>query len=273
VRHAAEEVVLRLVERDQPGVLLLHAGVQLRVAQGSGDLDGIQLEQVLVRALPRPGCRDMPDEQPQDAPGRGQGGPDRARLPGDHLLLLDRPRIAEQDLAVDHAEGGPCPVGGSPGEHVRSLLEGGLCERIEDPAQLAVPALQHVREPVVALGEPAELVVPGQLQVGGQVTGRDPLHGPRDLPQRCAEIGREDGREQDGEHDRDGDGEQEDPGEGGVAGLVRAGDDDDDDAEPDHGQDRRGDQPQGQAGSEAEPGPRVGRLAHWSGAVWAPTSR
>jgi len=52
-------------------------------------------------------------------------------------------------------------VGGPPGDEVASVARRGVLDRLEDPAQLAVPALEVGREPVVALGEAGELILAG----------------------------------------------------------------------------------------------------------------
>ncbi len=103
---AAEEVVFRGVELDELAVLGLDTSKELRVPDRDGDLTREQLEQVLVGALPRAGRRQVTDEHAQLLVAGVEDGPDRKLLARDSLLRIDLARIDEQDVAIDHAEGG-----------------------------------------------------------------------------------------------------------------------------------------------------------------------
>ena len=197
VRDAAEEVVLGLVQRQEPRVLVLHPGVQLGVADGRGDLDREQLEQVLVGPFPAPRRRQVAHGDAQHLPRGREDGPHRPRLAGHDLLVRDLPGIHEPDVAVDHPEGRPGALARVPGQDVRPLVERRCRECVEDLPQLPVPPLQDPGEPVVALGQAAELVVAGQVQRGREVARGHPLDraarspaaartGPRRAPPRAA---------------------------------------------------------------------------------------
>ncbi len=197
VRDAAQEVVLGLVEADQPAVLGLHARVELGVADRGGDLDREQVEEVLVRALPATRGGQVARDDAQGRPGDGEVGAHGDGLAGDELLDGDLARVHEEHLAVDHPEGRARVLGRAAGDGRGGLIGGDGLDGVQEPAQLLVAAREVVGQAVLALGEAADLVVAGELQAGRGVTRRDPLHGPRERPQRAREVR----RQERGEHD------------------------------------------------------------------------
>ena len=140
----------------------------------------------------------------------------RDRIAGDGLLGGDLARVHEQQRAVDHPERDPRLVRGPADHGVGALEQARGLERDHDLAQLAVAAAEVAGEAVVALGEPAELVVAGQLEAARVLAGGHLVDGPGDGPERRAEVGREQGGQQDGEHDRHRDREQQHARDGRV---------------------------------------------------------
>ena len=180
------------------------------------------------------------------------------RIAGHGLLGGDLARVHEQQRAVDHPERDPCLVRGPAHDRVGALEQARGLERDHDLAQLAVAATQVAGEAVVALGEPAELVVTGQLEAARILAGGHPVDGPGDGPERRAEVGGEQRGQQDGEHDRHRDGEQQHARDGRV-GVRHPRHQQEHDPEPGDREDRGGDQGERQPRPEAEPGAAIDR--------------
>ena len=113
VRHAAQEVVLGLVELDQAPVLVLDPRVQLGVADRRRRPRSRTARTGPGRPAPSgawPGR--WPTTTPSCSPGGDEVGPDRDRVAGDDLLGRDLARVDEQQRAVDHPERDPGLVRG-----------------------------------------------------------------------------------------------------------------------------------------------------------------
>jgi hypothetical protein len=199
VAHPAQEVVFRGIELDQAGVLIGHALEQLGIPDGDADLGTEQLEQALVGGLPGPGRRQVTDDQAQPLLAGPQLGPDRAGIARDHLLVLDRGRVDQQDQGIDHAEGSPGVGRGPPDEVLDPISGRRMLDRREDPAELPIAPLEGAGQAIVALGQARQLVVAADGDRGRQVAGRDPVDRCRDRPQGRGQVG----RQEVGHEDRD----------------------------------------------------------------------
>ena len=175
VADAAQELVLRLVQLDQPLPLALDLVEQLLVPNRDGDLAGVELEQVLVRCVPAAGRREVADEDPDALVGQGEDGPDRAQLAGDVLLDGHHRRVNELDAGVDHAERRARAPRRLRDESLQPITGRCLADREEDSAQLRVASLQRRREPVVALHEACQLVLARDLHADREVARRGAL--------------------------------------------------------------------------------------------------
>ena len=125
-------------------------------------------------------------------PRRRARRPDRDRVAGHELLgagsRAGRPG-APRSRSSRTRSGASAPCGGR-WPRARSSRRDGL-ERVEEPAQLAVAAREVAGEPVLALGETADLVVARELEA--RVTGRPPRRGRRtgsSRAQRRADVRR-----------------------------------------------------------------------------------
>jgi hypothetical protein len=173
------------------------------------------------------------------------------RLARDVLLHRHHRRVAEHDPGIDHAKGlagAPCRVRHQP---IHAVLGGGLADREQDPTELGVSPLEICRQPVVALDEACELVLPGDLHPHGQVAGRCAFHGLRHGPKRRREGAGEEVREQHRDDDRGGEDEDDHADEGRVqlagARRLRA---EQHEPESGEGQDRPGDEAEREARTE-----------------------
>ena len=184
MRDAAQEVVLLGIEGHESRVLLLHAREELGVAEGDGDAGGEELEQVLVGRLPAHRRRGMAEEDAGHLAAAEEVGADGPRLARDALLDLDCVGVAEDDPGVDQAQG-LAGVGGRALEQHRGPVGGRPGgDRLDRPGHLAVASGEVRRQLLLALGEPAQLVVGQVRQRLHPLAGRDPLESRLERPKR-----------------------------------------------------------------------------------------
>ena len=175
----------------QPPVLVLDPRVQLGVADRRADLDREQLEQVLVGALPAAGRRQVPGRDAEHlarggelAPGPGSARRGRPPRSGSRAgrRAAARSRSSRTRLAPASADR-PAIASGRSWSSIDSSAT-----RIRRSSRVA--PLEVARQPVVAVGEAAELVVAGQLErrargrppTPGRRTRRSPAAAPRGRP-------------------------------------------------------------------------------------------
>ena len=167
VRDAAQEVVLGLVEARAGAGSGPRPRVQLGVADGRGHLDREQLEQVLVRALPAAGRRQVARRRRRArspaatrSARTGTGSPGTTSSVG---ISRGSTSSSSQSIipnATRRLVGGPARR--SP--RARSSQARSTRARRGSGAARGCGAPRSRGEAVVALGEAAELVVAGQLE-------------------------------------------------------------------------------------------------------------
>ena len=101
----------------------------------------------------------------------------------------------------------------------------------------------------MALGEPGQLVVPGDHDRRAEVAGRDAVDRRRDRPERCGQVGRQGEGDEDGQQAGQDDHQEEQAGDGrlGIRQQALGGDDRD----PERGERQDGGRDEG----EGQPGP------------------
>jgi len=236
-------------ERARMGKLRLE---ELGIPDRDPDLGCEQLQQVLVGRLPGPCRGQVADDQAQALVAGPQLGPDRAWIAGHGILLGDRGRVDEQDHRVDHPEGDPGILRGPPDQELDAIARRRVLDRGKDLHQLAVASLECPGQPVVALGQARQFVIPADADRCRKVAGRDPIDGGRDRPQGRGQVG----REQVGHKDRDQGHECHEQEQQARYGRDRVGQAlSGDEEQPEDGQwdDRGCDQGEGEAGPEANP--------------------
>ena len=159
VGDAAQEVVLGRVELPQALVLVVHAREQLGVAQAHADDRREQLEEVLVGALPARGGRGVAHQQAERLGPGAKVGADRQRDRRGRAPRPGCPWVAQHDPGVDHPEGRPGIGDREVHESVGALARRVGAHGVDHARHLPVAAKEVGGEPVLALGEAAQLVV------------------------------------------------------------------------------------------------------------------
>ena len=159
----------------EPLVLGLDAPEQLGVAERDGDARGEQLQEVLVGRLPARGRGRVADEHAGHLAAAAQVGADRPRLAGDALLVLDRARIAQDDPGVGQAEALAGVGGGALQERRRAFAGRPRVMDVDRPGHLPVAPREVGGQLLLALREPAELVVGERRERVHPLAGRDPV--------------------------------------------------------------------------------------------------
>ena len=176
VADAAEEVVLGRVELQQLGVLRLDLGEQLGIADGGRHLAREQVEEVLVGRLPAARRGQPTDEHAEVLAAGAQDRPAgvatrRARPPPPRAR-----RVAHDHGRVDQLERRSSHRPRSRSTSASTSSRARPPRSRQDPPELAVAPLEVRRQAVVALGQPRQLVVAGDLDRGRQVAGRHAVH-------------------------------------------------------------------------------------------------
>ena len=254
VADAAQEVVLRRVELDEPAVLGLDLGEQLGVADRDRDLAREQLEQVLVGALPAPRRRQVPDEhaevlarRPRSSARTGTGSPGTTSSIGisrgstSSTPAVDHPERARRARRRRGARGTRAARRGVIDSIASRIRPSSSFRRCEIARRGGCGSRRGGR----ARRRPAARAASTRSPAETRSTAA------RDRPQRRARSAARSGGEEDARDDRDGDREQQDARDAvESASLAGVRDEEHDDAE---------------AGERAGPRRRSGRASGGSG--------
>ncbi len=208
VGDAAQEVVLLGVELDQPLVLGLHATSRSASRRATARLAANSSRRSWSAGSQRVVAGAWPTRTPATSPPGAQVGPDRLRLAGDALLVLQVVRVAEDDPGVGQSQPLARVAGGVLEQAGRAVARRPGGDRGDRPLDLAVAAGEAGGQVLLALGEAAELVVGEGRQRIGALAGGDPVEARAQRPQR-----RGDGADQEAAHGKPDEGRDDERGQ------------------------------------------------------------
>ena len=133
-----QEVVLGGIEGHETGGLFLDLTEQLGIPDGNGNLAGIELQEVLIRPIPRSRRGEMTHQYADSLVRQGKNRADLPGFAGHDLPDRDQCGIAQVDRGIDHRKCGPRTGGGVGDEPFEVVARRGLPDGREDPTQLRV---------------------------------------------------------------------------------------------------------------------------------------